>query len=70
MVLRIAIAIIGCLLGILTVIKFRKYLKQNAWSHLRAEQERTLIIQVNICSRLDVLYFSKLFEFPDFSQIF
>ena len=47
-VLRIAIAIIGCLLGILMVIKFRKYIKQNTWSQLRAAQERTLIIQVNI----------------------
>ena len=56
-VLRIAIAIIGFLLGILTVIKFRKYLKQNTWSQLRTEQERTLIIQVNICFRLDFLYF-------------
>ena len=56
-VLRIAIAIIGFLLGILTVIKFRKYLKQNTWSQLRAAQERTLIIQVNICSRLDFLNF-------------
>ena len=56
-VLRIAIAIIGFLLGILTVIKFRKYLKQNKWSQLRAKQERTLIIQVNFCSRLDLLYF-------------
>ena len=57
MILRIAIAIIGFLLGILTVIKFRKYLKQNTWSQLRAAQERTLIIQVNLCSRLDLLYF-------------
>ena len=57
-VLRIAIAIIGFLLGILTVIKFRKYLKKkNIWSKLRAQQERTLIIQVNIRSRLYFLYF-------------
>ena len=46
MVLRIAIAVLGFVLGILTVIRFRKYLKQNTWSKLKAEQERTLIIQV------------------------
>ena len=46
MVLRIAIAVLGFVLGILTVIRFRKYLKQNTWSKLRSEQERTLIIQV------------------------
>ena len=44
--LSISIAILGFVLGILTVIKFRKYLKQNTWSKLRASQERTLIIQV------------------------
>ena len=56
-VLRIAIAIIGLLLGILTVIKFRKYLKQNTWSISRVEIERTLIIQVKFCSRLEFYTF-------------
>ena len=67
-ILRITIAIIGFLLGILTVIKFRKYLKQNTWSKLRTKRERTLIIQVNICYRLD-LDFSDVLDFWRFFDI-
>lgn len=47
LLVRVAIAVTGFILGILTVIAFRKYIKNNKWTKIKAKQERALIIQVS-----------------------